>query len=238
MKKLFEKNQLVFALAWIFIYIFIFSIADSISESIGVIKIITVPAFIVLAILMLIFIIKNKLQDYYGLEKVDGSFKNYLYFIPLIIVSTSNLWNGVTNTNYTALETVLYIVSMLFVGLLEEIIFRGFLFKAIKKRRSLNLAIVISSITFGIGHIINLLGGADFVPTLLQIIYAIAFGYLFTIIFIKSKSLIPCIISHGIINSLSLFGTQPNITVQVIITAVLVIITVAYSLYLNNSIKS
>lgn len=238
MKKLFEKNQLVFALIWIFIYIFIFSIADSISESIGIIKIITVPVLIVLAALILIFITKNKLQDYYGLKNVDGSFKNYLYFIPLIIVSTSNLWSGVTGTNYTALETVLYIVSMLFVGLLEEIIFRGFLFKAIEKRRSLNLAIVISSITFGLGHIINLLSGADFIPTLLQVIYAIAFGYLFTIIFIKSNSLIPGIISHGVINSLSAFGVQPNITVQVIITAVLVIITVTYSLYLNKSIKA
>ena len=32
---------------------------------------------------------------------------------------------------------------------------------------------------FGFGHIVNLLNGADFLPTLLQIIYAVSGGYLF-----------------------------------------------------------
>ena len=84
---------------------------------------------------------------------------------------------------------------MVNIGFLEEIIFRGILYKSIEKDNQ-KLAIIISSLTFGIEHIVNLLNGADLVPTLMQICYAIAIGFLFVTIFNKSKSLIPCIITQ------------------------------------------
>ena len=49
------------------------------------------------------------------------------------------------------------------------------------------LSIIISLFTFGIGHIVNLLNGSDLIPTLIQIYYAIALGFLFVIIFNKNK---------------------------------------------------
>ena len=49
-------------------------------------------------------------------------------------------------------------------------------------------AIIVSAVTLGIGHIVNLLNGAELIPTLMQICYAISLGYLFVIIFYKSKS--------------------------------------------------
>ena len=87
-------------------------------------------------------------------------------------------------------------LSMACVGVIEEVIFRGFLFKAMCKD-NIKLAVFISSITFGMGHIVNLLNGKDLIATLLQICYASAIGFLFTIIFYKGKSLLPCIITHG-----------------------------------------
>ena len=50
-------------------------------------------------------------------------------------------------------------VSMLFVGVLEEVIFRGLLFLAMAKD-SMKAAVIVSSVTFGMGHIVNLLSGA------------------------------------------------------------------------------
>ncbi len=78
------------------------------------------------------------------------------------------------------LETILFIMSMVCIGFIEEIIFRGFLFKSMYKN-NIKLAIFVSSITFGMGHIVNLLNGRDLIPTLLQICYATAIGFLFTI---------------------------------------------------------
>lgn len=94
-----------------------------------------------------------------------------MYFIPLFLIVSVNLWNGI-NINNTHIEIIFHILTMLNVGFIEEIIFRGFLFKMIEKD-NVKSAIIVSSITFGIGHIVNLLNGADFVPTLIQICYAI-----------------------------------------------------------------
>ena len=123
---------------------------------------------------------------------------------------------------------------MLNVGFLEEIIMRGFLFKMMEKD-NVKRAIIVSSITFGMGHIVNLLNGADFVPTLLQVCYAIAIGYMLVMVFYKSKSLIPCIIFHGIFNALSIFSTGKS---TVISSIILIILCLGYTLYINKKVKS
>ena len=124
---------------------------------------------------------------------------------------------------------------MINIGFIEEIIFRGFLFKMMEKQ-SVKIAIHVSAITFGIGHIINLLNGADFIPTLMQICYAISIGYLFVIIFYKSKSLIPCIITHCIINSLSIFNVENTISLYVA-PVFLVILPLLYTLHICRTIR-
>ena len=236
MKKLFERNQLLFALVWIGIYVLAFSVADSVSESFGVRSCITVPLGLLMSVLLFVLISRNQLSDYFGLCKIENNdFKESLFFLPLIIIASANLWYGVM-MRYSALETVLTFVSMLFVGFIEEVLFRGFLFKAIFQKRA-GLAVAISSITFGMGHIVNLLNGADIQQTLLQICYAIAIGYLFTIIFIKSKSLIPCIITHGILNATGVFSEKSTLGQDVAASAILIIISVGYAVYLKKDMK-
>ena len=125
---------------------------------------------------------------------------------------------------------------MVNVGFLEEIIFRGILYKSIEKDNK-KLAIIITSITFGIGHIVNLLNGADLVPTLMQICYATSLGFLFVTILNKSKSLIPCIISHIVINSLSIFEVD-NTKLSIIITSlILIFISSSYTVFINRTVK-
>lgn len=230
MYRLYKKNVLNFSLVWIIAYVVLLSVADSFSASLGVEKIITAPVSIVFALLIFGFIKKHDLSEQYGLCSFKGSIKNYLYFIPLVLMMSVNLWNGVT-MNVAALETVLFILSMLCVGFIEEVIFRGFLFKAMCKD-NLKSAIFISSITFGLGHIVNLLNGRDLIPTLLQICYATAIGFLFTIIFYKGKSLLPCIITHGTLNSLSIFAVQRTQVISIISSIVLCVISLGYALWI------
>jgi membrane protease YdiL (CAAX protease family) len=152
---------------------------------------------------------------------------------------TANLWYGVT-LNYGALETVLYILAMLCVGFLEEVIFRGLLFEAMQGD-SVKAAIIVSSVTFGIGHIINLINGsgAELIPNLLQVVYATAAGFMFVMIYYKSKSLIVCIFAHGAFNALSVFANEANVTAEMrILTAVLLtVITGSYAIYLALSMR-
>ena len=48
---------------------------------------------------------------------------------------------------------------MLCVGFAEEVIFRGFLFRAMEKD-NVKTAIIGSSVTFGLGHVLNLVNGS------------------------------------------------------------------------------
>ena len=230
MKKLYDKNELLFALIWIGVYVVGFSVADSLSAALGIQKILTVPLGAVLTAILLMFIKRNGLTEKCGLVK--GSYRSgqYLYFVPLLILASTNFWGGVT-LNGSFLETVLYIMSMIAVGILEEVIFRGLLFTAMRKN-SLKRAVVVSSLTFGFGHIVNLLNGAQLLPTLLQIVYASAAGFLFTVIFLKSGSLLPCILTHCAINSFSAFASQRSQTLDMVTAAVLTVVSVAYALWI------
>lgn len=237
MKSLYEKNELIFSLLWIGVYVVSFSLADGLSEALGVEKLVTAVVGLVLMLVLYIWVLKNGLWEYYGFCRLKREAKDYLYFVPLVLLVSVNLWWGV-QFRLSPLETALYVFSMLCVGFLEELIFRGFLFKALAKD-NLKQAIIISSVTFGIGHIVNLLNGAEVVPTLLQVCYAVAIGFLFTYIFLTSGSLWPCILTHGAVNGLSVFASEKAelMTNQMIGAVALCVLSVGYSVYIVRKIK-
>ena len=148
MKKLFEKSEIWFAVMWIIIYVVGFSTADSISESIGIPKFVTAIFALAMSAVLFFFVKTNNLMAYFGLCRVEGSSRKYLYFLPVLLISSVNFWNGVT-CKASMLEVLLFVISMLCVGFLEELIFRGFLFKAMS-RDGIKAAIIVSSVTFGI----------------------------------------------------------------------------------------
>ena len=174
-----------------------------------------------------------KRTSYYGLKKVKNA-RQYLYFIPLLIIVTVNLWNGF-NINHSTKEIIFHILTMLNIGFIEEIIFRGFLFKMMAKN-NVKVAIIVSAVTFGAGHIINLINGADLIPTLIQICYATSTGYLFAVIFHKSQSLIPCIITHSLVNSFSIFNIENTMSLY-IAPIFLTVIPLVYAMYINKKVR-
>ena len=230
MKRLFDKNQLTFSLIWIGVYVVLLSLADGLSSRFGVEKIITAPLCVVMTLVLFNFIKSSGLMAYCGLKKGGISPKSWLYFLPLALLASTNFWGGVA-LNMTVLETVLYILAMLCVGFLEEVIFRGLLFNALRKD-NLVRAVIISSLTFGIGHIINLLNGAEVLATLLQIVYATAAGFLFTVIFLCSGSLLPCIITHSAINSFSAVTGRSSRELDIAAAVVLTVVSVSYGLWI------
>ena len=181
--------------------------------------------------------VRDDLKEKYGICPFQESAKQYLFFIPLVLLASTNLWWGV-RLKYTPAETALYVISMLCVGFLEEVIFRGFLFKALC-RTNVKQAVVISSVTFGIGHIVNLLNGRDIPETILQICYAVAIGFLFTILFLRGKSLWPCILTHSAINSLSAFANDGGAPAWhgIAGSAFLCLVSLAYVWYILRATK-
>ena len=237
MSRIYHKNELGFALMWIFIYVGGSSLAENISRTIGLEKCITLPFYIVMSLWLLLFLRRNGLCKEYGLCVPHVRAGKMLWYLPLLLLCSCNAWFGL-RMNMGAAETALYVLSMLLVGFLEELIFRGFLFRAMC-RDNVKSAIIVSSITFGIGHIVNLLNGSGMALTsnLLQICYAIAVGYMFVIIFYKGGSLIPCIVTHSIVNALSAFAVQPGTAGEIISAVLLCIISFSYGIYLNKKIQ-
>lgn len=238
MKKLYKKNEQAFAIVWIVVYCVLQSLAYPLNEKIGIEYSANAIFCILQTIILFAFIRKNKLQERYGLCKSPVPAHRFLYYVPLIILATGNLWNGGA-VNYPLSDTVCRIACMLCVGFVEEVIFRGFLFKAMEKD-GIKSAIIVSSVTFGIGHIVNLFNGSgmDLVNNLCQICFAIAIGFLLVTIFYRGGSLLPCIIVHSAINTLSTFSNKAGVTVEkhIIHALVLIFITVAYNLVLTKTL--
>jgi len=234
MKKLYERHELIFAILWIVLYVNVFSLADRLSRSLGVEKLVTFPAAAIMCIFLFLWLRRQGLMKKYGLCAPEVKARDALYYLPLALIVSCNAWFGL-RLNMSWGETALYVLSMLCVGFLEELIFRGFLFRAMS-REGLKSAIIVSSISFGIGHIVNLFNGsgAELLPTLLQVCYAVAAGYMFVILFYKGGSLIPCIAAHSGINMLSAFGVEPGNAGRIFSAAALCVISLGYALYLNK----
>ena len=229
MEKVFEKHETLFCIALIILYVWVNSYCI---QNFGLANYRSAIINTIFSIALIVLMVMLKRTAYYGIARVTD-LKRYLYFVPLVLIASVNLWNGI-NLNHSKSEIIFHILTMVNVGFLEEIIFRGFLFRVMAKD-NVKRAIVVSALTFGIGHIVNLLNGADLIPTLIQVCYAISLGYLFVIIFYKSKSLIPCIITHACVNSLSIFHVE-NTTSLYVSSVVLILIASTYAIYINKNV--
>ena len=101
MKKLYEKNELTFALVWIGLYVVVMNIAlqfcggfDDLASKTALQVLVPVICICVLAVISTVWIIQNGLSGKYGLCRFKGTGRHFLYFIPMIIMSCVNLKNG------------------------------------------------------------------------------------------------------------------------------------------------
>ena len=226
LEKLYKKSEVWFAVVFIIAYVVGDSFLIQASESTGMEMLYTIPYNLVLLGIMFEFIGKNHLTGYYGLNKVKCKASKLLYYVPLVIIATVNIWFGVS-FKMRFFATVVYFVAMILTGIVEEMLFRGLLFKAMSKS-NIKSAIMVTSITFGIGHIVNLINGnsSDYVETICQIFYAVAIGFLLAAVLYVGESLIPCIITHSMLNALSSFSNEAVINkIQIPVSVVLCVVS-------------
>ncbi|MBE5808950.1 MAG: CPBP family intramembrane metalloprotease [Clostridiales bacterium] len=235
MTKLYRRNELAFALIWIVAYVVLTSVGDQVSAEVGVAKSVTAAVHAAMSCALYLWIRRNGLMVKYGLCRSTVPHRRFLYYIPLAVIASASLWSGI-GLRMTAVETALYVISMCLVGFLEEVIFRGLLFRAIA-RDDERRAVVISSVTFGLGHIVNLFRGVGqgLADTLAQIVFAVLVGFTLVLIFLRSGSLMPCIVFHSLNNALgafataSAFGRQTELMLNL---ALMVVVLGGYLLYL------
>jgi membrane protease YdiL (CAAX protease family) len=141
-------------------------------------------------------------------------FGNYIFDLDIIF--------GNPGTSISIYGWFLFIV-MLIPGIWEEVSFRGVISTLNLRKYSRTTVLIVVSILFGLFHFFNLLAGSTLVFTGIQVIYASLLGFLFGYLFIKTKSLIPSIILHYLIDSLGqLFTTMiPHSMVDLVLFAII-----------------
>jgi len=240
MNKLYNKSQTWFSIVFIVIYIVGASLCDMFSDMVKISKVFTFAFLLVLSLFLVFWIKRNGLSEKYGLCKPKFKAINFLFYIPLLILISTNFWFGVS-FDYEIIDGVFIALTMLCVGFVEEIIFRGFLFRALEKD-SVVIAIIVSSVTFGLGHFINLFSSGldNLLPNVCQVFYAMAVGFLFVIMLYKGGSLIACILTHSLVNFCSVFQNTQAITplIQIIISVAIIVVAIVYSLVLLKTLKT
>ncbi len=229
MRKFYETKPVLFAILWIVLYVVgIGSLRGSYGDgSLQMLLGLVAISAALLAVIRLLGIEKEL-----GMTRWLQNGKALLWLLPMWVLSTGNLWGGV-GLRYAGINTLMAVLSFLLVGVVEEIVFRGFLFNGMRRTGKLPVAVVVSALTFGMGHIVNLLTGHATTETLVQMIFAVAWGFMFTFAYLKGGSLLPCIAIHSLIDVLSVFSRDNEIAHWVYIVAT-VAAALVYCLYLRK----
>ena len=234
LKELYRKHELACAIFWIVLYTVCMGNLRTLGDDSPILMI----AVIVISALMFLFVRATGTAAEYGLTGWAKNSRAMLWFLPLWFIASLNLWNGF-GPDYPMPGLLFAAVMMSFVGFAEELIFRGFLFKAMLRGGSVRTAVIVSSVTFGLGHIMNLFIGQDLVETLTQAVFAVAVGFVFTMAFYKGGSLWPCILAHSVIDACSVFSPdEGSFVLNLVLHGAVLVLAVGYCLYLARRVET
>ena len=122
-----------------------------------------------------------------------------------VIMLAGSLLTNPPRENIGQIVTALLAFNLL-VGLFEETLFRGVVFRGLFAHANARNAALISALAFGLFHLINLAAGQDVALTLFQVANAAALGVLFCGVTLQSGNLWPAIILHMLWNSYAMLG--------------------------------
>ena len=231
MKKLYEKKPVLFAVLFIVLYC---AVTIPIRGEFGDGSIQSVLGLTAVAAAIAVVSSLIPLWKRLGVSDKPQNVRLCLYFLPMILLAFGNVWDGFS-MHYNGVALWYAIVSMMLVGFVEEMIFRAFLFRALLKKDGPRVAVIVSAVTFGIGHIVNLLAGIPTAENLMMVVFAVAWGFVFTMVYYKSGSLLLCILIHAVVDVLSMVAAETTWGSWLYIGAT-VVIGGAYSLYLAKRV--
>ncbi len=192
---------------------------------------------------------------FYKQFKLFNGFKSLLVTLPFLLVSLNNLpiiglalGNVQTHTNTAG--TLCYILYCLSIGLCEELVFRGIVFPLCLKitsklKQGVFWGIAMSSAIFGVLHLLNLFNGAGVGATFLQVGYSFLIGGMCAVSVCVTGNIFSAVLLHFIYDigglmtgNLGIAVGNPWDTATIIITAVLGVIVLAYTLAILFRLKT
>jgi len=168
--------------------------------------------------------------------------RSALFALPCLIVAVNNLPYfalifGNAYVDGTDPEILFFALECLLVASFEEFAFRGVLFYTLMQkcdsRKKLFKAIIISSVVFGLFHLVNLIYSQNIAAVFLQVGYSALIGAMCAYVLIKTGSIWICVIVHAVYNFCGQIvprlggGVMLNVP-QIIITVIIAIFCTIY----------
>ena len=225
------------SLFFIIAYVLCVNIGTAISTQLEMLYLGQIVLLVVLCSVLLYLCNKQSLLAKIGFAKIGlREFKANLFYAPLIIMV---LMNGVFffDTTNPAHDVFAIVAFMVLVAFLEEVLFRGLLFKAIEERQSTKAAVIISGLTFGFGHIVNLLNGYTGIAQIIQIVLAVVIGIVLSLLFVRTKSIVPGIVFHFFFNLASALSIKVEPLYDYISAGIILTAALFYFLYFYKTRK-
>ena len=236
MRKLQDTKPILHALLWVSIYIFAVNIGDNLGEVVQFPELTSI-VLVVLSIVLIVYLRVGGRLAFYGIRSVQpDTLPLTLFYIPLFAIALVQYAKGFeSGLDLRAVAFAVLLVTA--VGFIEELLFRGFLLQALRTRGNLTRAIIISGVTFGIGHIVNLLRGWSLTDQTIQIVAAVLIGIALAYCAVLTGSILPGVVFHALFN---LSGTLTNHSVlwDSVTVGVIAIVMIVYILFLRNRLAN
>lgn len=188
---------------------------------------------VALSVVLLVYLRVGRRLALYGIRRMEpGTPPLALFYVPLFVISILQYSKGFATG--MDLQSVLFaIVLVVAVGFIEELLFRGFLLRALRTRGGQTRAILISGVTFGIGHIVNLLRGYSLADEALQLFGAVLISIALAFCMVLTGSILPGVAFHALFN-LSGTLTAQCVFGDTITVCVIAILMTTYIIFLRN----
>lgn len=191
--------------------------------------------FFALASVIGFILYKKSIQNAdYGTNSKEHK-RALMWFIPIVIAELIVFVSGI-NLSEDILYYVVLLIFTIFVGISEELFFRGIILN-ILKAKSTKYAILVSSVLFSLLHLTNLADDISIQYAILQVIFAFIFGIVAAQITVITKSLLPAIIWHFSHDFIAFVTGNELSTITTIVLVIQCCILIIYSYYLKKSIE-
>ena len=193
-------------------------------------------ANLVLAIFVATLLMRLRWWRHIGFRPLATLRDLRLYWFPFTLVLVNLSFSGPE----LSIGRVTYFLALAgLIGFVEEGIFRGLMLRTLAPQ-GLWSAVIISSTLFGLLHLLNAILGTDFLVALLQVGYALAIGFGFAAVTLRTQVLWPLVVIHALIDFTSFLATdgassESVTTVDVLVTALYIVGFTGFGIFLMRS---
>ena len=138
-------------------------------------------------------------EGYKGILNGNRFFWSFLMMLPFLVVHYTGSIMSWREFGFSG-KILIALLTALTPGFVEEMAFRGLgvanFMRTAKSGKDIKLIFWLSSVVFGLVHIMNINAGGAVIASLIQSVYAIGVGMLFCAVYLRSGNLLPTIIAH------------------------------------------